>query len=154
MDTIKKLAPGISVSPQITTGGLAGLSRLGFRSIIINRPDGEGSDQPSFAEIKAAAATAGIETRHVPIVMDNLQDSDVHKFDQALHDLEAPVLAFCQTGKRAVILWSLAQIANGMPTEEALKTAKAAGFDVGEALSKHCGKGARVNKTDTSGPKA
>ncbi|MTD95764.1 hypothetical protein GIW81_15605 [Hyphomicrobium sp. xq] len=43
---IKKLTDQISVAPQIKPSELAELAAQGFRSIICNRPDGEGADQP------------------------------------------------------------------------------------------------------------
>ena len=52
---IRRLAPALSVSEQIFPSQLAELKAAGFRAIICNRPDGEGSDQPLFAEIKRAA---------------------------------------------------------------------------------------------------
>ena len=52
---IRRLAPALSVSEQILPSQLAELKAAGFRAIICNRPDGEGSDQPLFAEIKRAA---------------------------------------------------------------------------------------------------
>jgi sulfide:quinone oxidoreductase len=40
----------------------------GFRSIICNRPDGEGNDQPTFSEIEEAARAAGLEAYYMPVV--------------------------------------------------------------------------------------
>ena len=42
----KTLAPDISVSPQLTPQDVGLAAAQGFRSIIINRPDGESDDQP------------------------------------------------------------------------------------------------------------
>ncbi|WP_143137759.1 beta-lactamase hydrolase domain-containing protein, partial [Burkholderia ubonensis] len=53
---IRKLTDTLSVSPQITAADLPALSAAGFRAIVCNRPDGEGPDQPTVAEIRAAAA--------------------------------------------------------------------------------------------------
>ena len=39
----KKISDGLSVSPQISADDIKEIARLGFRSIICNRPDGEGS---------------------------------------------------------------------------------------------------------------
>jgi sulfide:quinone oxidoreductase len=47
----------LSVSPQITPESISELSAGGFKSIICNRPDGDGADQTAFAEIEAAAAS-------------------------------------------------------------------------------------------------
>ena len=55
---IKKINSKLSVSPQIDAKDLAAIAKLGFRSIICNRPDGEGADQPTFKEIETAANKA------------------------------------------------------------------------------------------------
>ena len=57
---IRKINRGLSVSPQIAPADMAELKMAGFRSIICNRPDGEGNDQPTFSEIEAAARSAGL----------------------------------------------------------------------------------------------
>lgn len=64
--TIHPLAPGLSVSEQILPAQLAELKAAGFRAVICNRPDGEGNDQPLFAEIERAALSAGIEAHYLP----------------------------------------------------------------------------------------
>ncbi|MEK8044574.1 sulfur transferase domain-containing protein, partial [Burkholderia contaminans] len=54
--TIRKLTDTLSVSPQIAAADLPALHAAGIRAIICNRPDGEGPDQPTVTEIRAAAA--------------------------------------------------------------------------------------------------
>ena len=56
--TAKPITPTLSVSEQVLSQDVAALATAGFKSIICNRPDGEGADQPSFAEIEAAALKA------------------------------------------------------------------------------------------------
>jgi sulfide:quinone oxidoreductase len=57
---LKTIDKGLTVSPQISAADVAAIKKEGFRSIICNRPDGEGADQPTFAEIEKAAKKAGI----------------------------------------------------------------------------------------------
>ena len=57
--TIRKLTDTLSVSPQIAAADLPALHAAGIRAIICNRPDGEGPDQPTVTEIRAAAAPLG-----------------------------------------------------------------------------------------------
>ncbi|RYF03533.1 MAG: TIGR01244 family phosphatase, partial [Oxalobacteraceae bacterium] len=40
---IHSLAPGISVSPQVLPADMDAIRQAGFRSLICNRPDGEGN---------------------------------------------------------------------------------------------------------------
>ena len=51
---IQLLTTHLSVSPQILVSDMQALSEAGFKSIICNRPDGEGPDQPRFAEMRSS----------------------------------------------------------------------------------------------------
>ncbi len=126
---IKKISEKVSVSPQVTADDLAAIKAAGFRAIICNRPDGEGSDQPSFEEIEAAAKVAGIEARYVPVKSGMVTDEDVAAFGEALKDLQRPVLAYCRTGTRSATLWSFHE-AKKRPMPEILAATKAAGYDM------------------------
>ena len=55
-----KLNEEVSVSGQITAEMVEQVKALGFASVICNRPDGEGPDQPTAAEIEAALQTNGV----------------------------------------------------------------------------------------------
>jgi sulfide:quinone oxidoreductase len=125
----KALSSQISVSPQITAADVKALANLGYRSIICNRPDGEGADQPTFEEIENAAKAAGLEARYIPIVQGTVQDSDAEAFAKAMDELPKPALAYCRTGTRSVTLWSLSQ-ANRLSVADILAASKGAGYDM------------------------
>jgi sulfide:quinone oxidoreductase len=125
----KALSSQISVSPQITAADVKALADLGYRSIICNRPDGEGADQPTFEEIESAAKAAGLEARYIPIVQGTVQDSDAEAFGKAMDELPKPALAYCRTGTRSVTLWSLSQ-ANRLSVADILAASKGAGYDM------------------------
>lgn len=127
---IKKINAGLSVSPQIDAKNLTEIAKQGFRSIICNRPDGEGADQPTFKEIEAAAKKAGLEARYLPIVAGKVHDDDSSDFAKALLELSGPTLAYCRTGTRSATLWSLAEGAKGTPLPDILSATKAAGYDM------------------------
>jgi len=63
---IKKLTNTISVADQISEADLTEIAQAGFKSLICNRPDGEGSDQPGFKEIEIAAKALGLAIRYLP----------------------------------------------------------------------------------------
>ncbi|MBT8410198.1 MAG: TIGR01244 family phosphatase [Octadecabacter sp.] len=126
---IKKLSAGISVSPQIVADDVAAVKAAGFRSIICNRPDGEGADQPNHDEIAAAAKVEGIELAYLPIVAGKVGDTDAEAFGTLMSDLPGPVLAYCRTGTRSATLWSLAQ-AKTMSLADILASTKEAGYDM------------------------
>lgn len=133
MDT-KKISDQLSVSGQIELKNMAKLKKAGFRSIICNRPDGEGSDQPTFKEVETAAKKAGISAMHIPVTAGRVRDEEAEAFGIALRELPGPVLAYCRTGTRSATLWSLHEAANQMPVPDILSATKAAGYDMSGAV--------------------
>ena len=126
---IRKVSDSFAVSPQIAMGDLAELSERGFSRVISNRPDGEEPGQPTAAEISAAAEAAGLEFRHVPVA-GGFGEADVAAMADALEGAAGPVFAFCRTGTRSTLLWSLAQAAQGGDAEEIASAAAGAGYDI------------------------
>lgn len=125
----RTLSPQFAVSPQITPQDISALKAQGYRAIIANRPDGEGADQPTFAEIEAAAHAAGMQARYIPISGGMVGDDDVEAFRSALRAMPGPVLAYCRSGTRSATLWSLAQ-ADDMPLPQILAATSTAGYDL------------------------
>jgi sulfide:quinone oxidoreductase len=125
----RNLAEKFSVSSQLTLSDLTAAADQGIRSIINNRPDGESSDQPTSAEIEAAAAALGLGYRHIPVVAGQIHDEDIANFSVALAELEAPVLAFCRTGTRSASLWALSEPAE-VVSSDLLSSARAVGYDL------------------------
>ncbi|MBN9672648.1 bifunctional protein tyrosine phosphatase family protein/NAD(P)/FAD-dependent oxidoreductase [Roseibium aggregatum] len=125
----KAINTQISVSPQILPEDLAEIAQQGFRSVICNRPDGEGADQPTFEEIETAAKKLGLESRYLPIVAGKVRDEDADAFEDLLNALPKPVLAYCRTGTRSATLWSLSQ-ADSQPVADILAQTKSAGYDM------------------------
>ena len=143
---IKRITPALSVSPQIAVADLPAIKAAGFRSILCNRPDGEGADQPSFDEIAVAAQAAGLEVRYQPIQSGMVRDEDALEFGAALDALPGPVLAYCRTGTRSATLWSLA-VAPTKPMADILGATKAAGYDM-NGVARRIANGGRT-PTDT-----
>ena len=125
----KKLTERLSVSPQILADDMAELKAQGFRAIICNRPDGEGTDQPTFTEIETAAKKHGLEAVYIPVVSGKVVDTEADAFGAAMETLPAPVLAYCRSGMRSATLWSLSQ-AGKTDLADILSTTKAAGYDM------------------------
>lgn len=126
---IRRLAPGLLVSEQIFPAQLAELKEAGFRTIVCNRPDGEGSDQPLFAEIKRAAQAVGIEAHYLPAESGKVTDEQGIAFGKLLETLPKPVLAYCRSGMRSTTMWALSQ-AGQQSLPHIVETAKKAGFDM------------------------
>jgi uncharacterized protein (TIGR01244 family) len=108
--TYRSLSEAFAVAPQLEPGDMQGLADAGFKSVIINRPDGEGgAEQPTSASVMEAARAAGLEVRYQPVVSGAITEADVAEFAQSLQTLPAPVLAFCRSGTRCTHLYEGAQ---------------------------------------------
>ena len=130
---MKPVSDKLSLSEQLQLSDIATVAEQGYRSIICNRPDGEGADQPTFDEISKAAEALGIEARYQPVVPGQISDDDVTSFGQTMRDLPKPTLAFCRTGTRSATLWSLSQ-ANKLPISDILSSTREAGYDMSGAV--------------------
>ncbi|AHL34455.1 NAD(FAD)-dependent dehydrogenase [Pseudomonas brassicacearum] len=137
---IRHLASGLSVSEQILPNQLSELKNSGFRAIICNRPDGEGSDQPLFAEIKRAAQAMGIEAHYLPAESGKVTDEQGVAFGKLFESLPKPVLAYCRSGMRSTTMWALSQ-ADHQPLPQIVETAKKAGFDMKGVIRRIANKG-------------
>jgi sulfide:quinone oxidoreductase len=128
--TPKTIDQTLSVSEQIKPDDIDAIAASGFKSIICNRPDGEGADQPVFAEIAAAAKSAGLIAVYQPIVSGKAGDEDAVAFGKLMDTLPKPIFAYCRTGTRSTTLWSLSEGARGRALPDILATTKAAGYDM------------------------
>ncbi|MBI1207000.1 MAG: TIGR01244 family phosphatase [Azospirillum sp.] len=125
------LSDTVSVSPQIRVTDVAELARLGFRTIINNRPDGEDAMQPTGADIAAAAAEHGLAYHSIPITASSLSRADVDAFTAAVAASDGPVFAYCRSGTRCCLLWSLGEALAGHDAPGALtQSAAAKGFNI------------------------
>lgn len=126
---IKNLTPGIAVSAQIVADDIAAIAQAGFKSVICNRPDGEGADQPGFKEIEAAALKAGLHIRYLPAESGKVSDAQGMEFGRLVEELPKPVLAYCRTGMRSTTMWALSN-AGKTALPSLIETAAKAGYDL------------------------
>ncbi|MGH8157489.1 MAG: TIGR01244 family sulfur transferase [Rhodanobacter sp.] len=124
---LHQLTEQLSVAAQLAPEDMADLATAGFRSVINNRPDGEAEDQPTNALLAAAAASHGLDYRHLPVVSGQVSDQNAVDFSEALRSLPSPVLAFCRTGTRSCSLWALQAAGDA---DAVLDTARQAGYDL------------------------
>ncbi|NKB15670.1 MAG: TIGR01244 family phosphatase [Sphingomonadales bacterium] len=106
---ITSLSANLSVSPQISPADVKELAASGFRSIICNRPDSEGEDQPSSAILATEAERHGLRFAYIPAKSGALTDLNAADMRKALRTLPAPVLAYCRSGARSAKLYEMAQ---------------------------------------------
>jgi sulfide:quinone oxidoreductase len=125
----RRVTDELFVSPQITAAEVKEIAAAGFRSIVCNRPDGESADQIAYAEIEAAAKAAGLEIVWQPVVSGAVQDDDGERFGEIVAGLAEPVFAYCRSGTRCIMLWSLSQ-AKMRSSDELVRIAAEAGYDL------------------------
>ncbi len=98
-----------STAPQISPQDLAQIAAMGFKTVINNRPDAEGgAEQPTSAQIQAAAAQAGLVYAHLPVISGQITEAQARQFAELLATCPKPVLAFCRSGARSQNLYRLA----------------------------------------------
>lgn len=134
MTDFRKVTDDYSVSPQISPDDVRIAAELGFVLVINNRPDDEVPGQPAGAAIAAAAKAAGLDYLHIPVRGMPTPDQ-VDAQLQAVEAATGPVLAFCRSGNRCIVTWSLGQAQSGARTrEELLGLGAAAGYDLSGPL--------------------
>jgi sulfide:quinone oxidoreductase len=107
--SIRYLDKNFAITSQVSPESLARLRDAGLATIICNRPDGEGADQPAFAAVAEQAAACGVQAHYLPVVPGKITQSDVETFAALYADSPKPVLAYCRTGLRAETLWQLSE---------------------------------------------
>ena len=103
---LRQIADDVFVAPQLDASAMAELARLGFKSVVNNRPDYEhGPDQPPSAQVEAAAVAAGLSYRHLPVASNYQSPEEIRKFRDLLGELPRPLLVFCRSGARSTRLY-------------------------------------------------
>ena len=131
MADIRRVTPDFAVAPQLAAEDLAEAKVQGFTLVINNRPDAEVPDQPTSAEMRTAAEAYGLKYVHIPVV-GRPNEGQVKAVAEAVAAAEGPVLAFCRSGTRSIVTWSLGQ--TGRPREELIRLGQAAGYDLSGAV--------------------
>ena len=126
---LRPVTGDFAVAPQIAPGDLATVKERGFVMVISNRPDGEEPGQPSALDIREAAQSAGLAFRHIPVA-GGFSDAEIATTAKALSEADGPVFAFCRSGTRSALLWSLAQASRGGDPDAIAAAAASAGYDI------------------------
>jgi len=127
---LPRLDSNILVAGQISPQDMPALAAMGVTAIVNNRPDEEEPEQPSSAEIEAAARAAGIGYSHIPVA-GGFSQEQVSAMSEALEGASGTVLAFCRSGMRSTFLWALARSQAGDSADELMLKAATAGYDLG-----------------------
>ncbi|MFK7940115.1 MAG: TIGR01244 family sulfur transferase [Roseovarius sp.] len=126
---LRPITPDYSVAPQILPEDVAAIADAGYKSIMCNRPDGEEFGQPDFASIEAEAQKAGLQVCWVPVGGMGPRPDDVAAFGAALRDMPQPLLAYCRTGTRCTMMWTIAMHGT-LSDDDLLRQTTEAGYDM------------------------
>jgi uncharacterized protein (TIGR01244 family) len=130
MSDFRRITETFSASPQIGLADVDEAKALGFRMIVNNRPEGESEEQAPGAVIETASRDAGMAYRAIPVTHAGFSEEQVRQMADALADADGPVLAYCRSGTRSTLLWSLAQASLGRMPDEIAADAARGGYDV------------------------
>lgn len=132
MPSYSKIADGFYAAGQIAPEDLPEIAALGVRTIVNNRPDGEGGpEQPGSEQMQAAAASAGLAYHYLPMTPQTLTPELLERFRAIVEGSEGPVLAHCRSGARSTALWALTETChNAADVDTTLEKARAAGYDL------------------------
>ncbi len=141
-----------SVVGQIQPSDFAELRRLGFKTVINNRPDGEDTTQPGSDAEEAAAKAAGLDYVFIPVTSTCMPENDVRRFAETIVASDGPVIAHCRSGARSFYMWILAGDAevDGFSDDKLIAVASDVGIapDASRAwLASH----RRISKPDVKG---
>ena len=127
---IRPISPTYAVSPQILPDDCVAIAAAGFTTIICNRPDGEITPDLSATAIEAAAKAAGLAFVILPITHQTMTQDNIDAHRAAIDASAGPVLAYCASGTRSSIIWSLGQ-AGEMASDDIIAATAQAGYDLG-----------------------
>lgn len=126
----RKLDDAVSVAPQIGVEDIAEAAAAGFVGIINNRPDGEAPEEPQGDAIAAAARAHGLSYTAIPVGHGGFSQPQVDAMAEALESAGGPLLAYCRSGTRSTLLWSLARAKLGDDPVSLHARANRAGYDL------------------------
>jgi uncharacterized protein (TIGR01244 family) len=126
---IRNVTDGFAVAPQIEEADIEAIAAAGFKTVIANRPDGEGGiEQPRMGAIRTKAEALGLTFVAIPFSGAPTPEI-LERFGAALAEAPAPVLAYCRTGTRSITAWALTHGGQGAG-DEVVDAAAGAGYDL------------------------
>ncbi|MGN6082920.1 TIGR01244 family sulfur transferase [Trinickia sp.] len=106
---VKYLSDTFAVTAQLAPADLREVKAQGFNSVICNRPDFETPDQPTFREIEEVAREAGLVVHYLPVQSGRPSPDDVDQFRKLLESVPKPALAYCRTGTRSAMIYTMSK---------------------------------------------
>lgn len=126
---IRPLTPHYAVSPQISPEDLPLIAEAGFSAVICNRPDAENPPEWHAVAMAEAAQAAGLQFHNLPLTHQTMTPENVARQRDLIDAATGPVLAYCASGTRSSVIWSLGQ-AGHLSTDEILAATAQAGYQL------------------------
>lgn len=126
---LNRVTQNFAVAPQLSLADLQDAADQGFVAIICNRPDGEEAGQPTADAVRQAAEAAGLSFHHIPVSGGAFPDGAVDAFGKVRRETDGPVLAYCRSGTRSIMLDALSN-ADDLSAQARLENARQAGYDL------------------------
>ena len=106
----KAVSDHLSVTEQVSPYDVPSIAAAGFKTLINNRPDGEGGpSQPKSAELEKVSTALGLRYVYLPVVSGAITPVQATAMREALASAPAPVLAFCRSGARSSMLFAMSR---------------------------------------------
>ncbi|QIE41850.1 TIGR01244 family phosphatase [Rhodobacteraceae bacterium SC52] len=125
---IRQLSPDYAVSPQIDPTDAGEIAAAGYTTVICNRPDAEIPGNLQADVMRTAVEQAGLTFVVNPVVPGGMGPATLDAQAQAISAATGPVLAYCASGNRSAIVWSLLN-AGTIGVDGVLAATRAAGYD-------------------------
>ena len=126
---IRALTPDYAVSPMIDPEDMPAIAEAGYRVVICNRPDGEVPPSHHASVMRAQAEAAGLRFVDNPVMGGMMTMENVEAHGAAVAEADGPVLAYCASGTRSSVVWSLSQ-AGDVPTDEIIAATVRGGYQL------------------------
>ena len=127
----RSLTDMMFVAPQIGLEEVKAARDAGITLIINNRPDDEEAGQIAGSEIETATLALGMAYVAIPVTHSGFSQPQVQAMADALDGAVGPVLAYCRSGTRSCLLWTLAEASQGAEPDDLTEIAATAGYDAG-----------------------
>lgn len=117
-----------SVAPQIAPEAVPDIAAAGYTTVICNRPDDEVPEPLRASALREAVEAAGLRFVENPVRPGQLTPDVLETQAAAMDAAAGPVLAYCASGNRSALVWSIVK-APELGADGVLARTRAAGYD-------------------------
>ncbi len=130
---VRQITETYHVAPQIDPTDMEVLAAHGFTKVIDNRPNSEIPPSHHADVMEAAAKAAGLDFVYLPITHETMTPDVVRIQSEEAEKNGGKTLAFCASGTRCTVIWSLWQATSGnLSVDEILAAAAKGGYELSQ----------------------